>query len=122
MRVLVVDDDPMQLELLDRALTRDGFELRGVSSIETLEAEARTFEPQVVLIDVNLPDTEPAHVIAAARRGSDARLVLYSAWEDSKLRALAKQFGADGYICKGESVFALGKRLRDMNGGNDVSK
>lgn len=121
-RVLVVDDDPMQLELLDRALSREGFELRAVSSVETLEVEAREFEPQLMLIDVNLPDTDPAKVIEAARRGSRAHLVLYSAWEDSKLRGLAKQFGADGYICKSESVFALGQRLRDMNRGNDVTK
>lgn len=117
MRILVVDDDPMQLELLDRALSRDGFELRGTSVIGTLEAEVRQFGPELVLIDVNMPDAEPQQVIEAARRGAPARVVLYSAWDAAKLRGLAKQYGADGYICKSESVFTLGQRLRDMNGG-----
>jgi hypothetical protein len=71
-RVLVVDDDPLQVELVERGLSRDGFEVRGV------------------------------------------RIVLYSAWEESRLRVLAGQLGADGFISKSDSVTAFGRRLRAM--------
>ena len=115
LRVLVVDDDPLQLELVERALSRDGFELRGISSCQELAAAARAFVPQLVLLDVNMPDTPPERVVALVRdAAASARIVLYSAWEDSKLRALASKLGADAYISKSESVFSIGERLRDL--------
>lgn len=114
-RVLVVDDDPLQLELVDRALSRDGFELRGVTDVDDVSVAARELTPQLVLLDVNLPDTQPERVIALVRdHTGGAKIVLYSAWEDSKLRVLANQLGADAYISKSESVFAIAGRLRDL--------
>jgi DNA-binding response OmpR family regulator len=122
MRLLVIDDDPMQLELIDRALSRDGFQLCCVSAFDAVEAEARRFEPEIALVDVNMPDVDPARVFEVVRRASRARIVLYSAWEGSRLRALAKQFGADGFISKGESVFSIGQHLRELNRGDDGAK
>jgi DNA-binding response OmpR family regulator len=116
-RILVIDDDPLQLELVDRALSRDGFELRGATSIDGLDAVTRDFAPQLVLLDVNMPETAPETVIALVRQAAGAaRVVLYSAWEDSKLRKLATTLGADSYITKSESVFAIGGKLRDLAG------
>ena len=117
-RVLVVDDDPMQLELVERGLSRDGFEVRGVTTVAEMALQARQFLPDVVLIDVNMPDTSGERTIAVARDAAPkARLVLYSAWEDSKLRILALQLGADGFISKSESVVAIGRRLQDLQRG-----
>ena len=117
-RVLVVDDDPMQLELVERGLSRDGFEVRGVTTIPEMVAEARAFAPHVVLIDVNMPDAPGDRTVALAREAAPgARLVLYSAWEEAKLRVLAKQLGADGFISKSESVVAIGRRLQELQRG-----
>jgi DNA-binding response OmpR family regulator len=117
-RVLVVDDDPMQLELVQRGLSRDGFEVRGVTTVADLAIEAKRFAPNVVLIDVNLPDSSGEHTVAVARESAPgARLVLYSAWEASKLRVLAMQLGVDGFISKSESVVAIGRRLQDLQRG-----
>ena len=114
-RVLVVDDDPLQLELVERALSRDGFELRGVASCEGVAAVARELEPQLVLLDVNMPDSSPERVIGLVREAvGTARIVLYSAWEESKLRALANKLGADAYMSKSESVFSIGRRLHEL--------
>ena len=117
LRLLVIDDDPLQLELLERALSRDGFEVRGVDTLAALRAEAARSAPDLVLVDVNLPDLEPEQVIQLVRdvaRG--ARIVLYSAWEESKLRALVARAGADAFLSKSESVLALGPRLRELAG------
>lgn len=114
-RLLVIDDDPMQIELVERALSRDGFELRGASSCQGLAALTADFLPQLVLLDVNMPDTPPERVIALVRDAAGgARIVLYSAWEESKLRTLAAQLGADAFISKSESVFSISGRLRDL--------
>ena len=122
MRLLVIDDDPLQLELIDRALSRDGFQVCCVSSVHALEADVRATSGSNRLVDVNMPNVEPEQVLDAVRRASRARVVLYSASERSKLRALAERFGADGYISKDESVFSIGQRLRERNRGNDGAK
>ncbi len=117
MRVLVVDDDPMQLELVERALSRDGFEIRTASDLGQLAQAAKQHAPDIVLIDVNMPDVTGEQVIAVARDAAPrAKLILYSAWEESRLRSLANKLGADGYLSKSESVIAIGKRLRDVKG------
>jgi DNA-binding response OmpR family regulator len=114
-RVLVVDDEPMQLELVQRGLVRDGFEVRGVTTVAEMATEAMRFAPGIVLIDVNMPDTSGEQTVAVARGAApDAQIVLYSAWEDSRLRVLAAQLGADGFLSKSVSVVAIGRRLRDL--------
>ncbi len=114
-RVLVVDDDPMQVELVERGLSRDGFEVRGVTSIADMVVEARRFAPRIVLIDVNMPDAPGDRAVALARDvAPGGRIVLYSSWEESRLRVLASQLGADGFISKSDSVISFGRRLRAM--------
>jgi two-component system OmpR family response regulator len=114
-RLLVVDDDPMQIELVERALSRDGFDVRGVSSAAEIASSAASLKPQLVLLDVNMPDLTPERAIELVRSAAGgARIVLYSAWEQAKLRTLATRLGADAFLSKSESVFVIGKRLRDL--------
>jgi len=117
-RLLVVDDDPLQVELVQRGLQRDGFDVRGVTRFADLASEAQRFAPAVVLLDVNMPDAPDSGLIAAIRAAAPgARVVLYSAWEDAKLRVLVRELGADGYISKSESVMAIGRRLHELQRG-----
>jgi len=117
-RLLIIDDDPMQLELVQRGLARDGFDVRGVTTVAELAIVAAEFAPAIVLIDVNLPDASGARAIEVAREAAPgAHVVLYSAWEESRLRVLAADLGADGYLSKSESVVAIGRRLRELQRG-----
>jgi DNA-binding response OmpR family regulator len=114
-RLLVVDDDPLQLRLVERALALEGFEIRSVETMAGFAAEAARYAPDIVLVDVNLPDIQPEQAIQVARdTARGAYVVLYSAWEESKLRALVKRSGADAFISKSESVLAIGPRLRAL--------
>jgi len=114
-RVLVVDDDPLQVELVQRGLSRDGFEVQGVTTVREMALEAKRFAPNILLIDVNMPDAPGERTIALAREAAPgARIVLYSAWEESKLRVLAAQLGADGFISKSDSVVTFGRKLREL--------
>jgi DNA-binding response OmpR family regulator len=114
-RLLVVDDDDLQIELVERALTRDGFDVRGARNLEELSSLASSFAPEIILLDVNMPDVTSERTVALARSAAPtARLVLYSAWEESRLKKLAAQHGADAFISKSESVFAIGPKLRTL--------
>lgn len=114
-RLLLVDDDAMQLELVERALSRDGFEVRGASTLTALAQLAAELGPELVMVDVNMPEAPLERVVAAVREAAPAaRVILYSAWEESKLKKLALELGAHGYVSKSESVFALGPKLRRL--------
>lgn len=118
LRVLVLDDDELQLELVERALSHEGFEVRCAATVGQLGDVGSSFDPHIVLVDMNMPDTPSEEAVAAARAAvPKARVVIYSAWEESKLRALCHQLGADGYVPKGDSVFAIGKRLTKLYAG-----
>ena len=115
LRLVIIDDDPMQLELVERALSRDGFEVRGVETLAALIAEAASAPPDLVLVDVNLPGLQPEETIRIAREAArSARIVLYSAWDAARLRALVLRSGADAFISKSESVLAIGPKLREL--------
>jgi DNA-binding response OmpR family regulator len=114
-RLLVLDDDPLQLDLMERALSRDGFDVRTAETMAQLAAEMARSPPEIVLVDVNLPDVRPEQAVQAARDAAHgARIVLYSSWEESKLRALVMRSGADAFISKSESLLAIGPRLREL--------
>jgi DNA-binding response OmpR family regulator len=117
MRILVVDDDPVQLDLVERSLRRDGLDVRCATSLRLAGDEAARFNPDIVLLDVNMPGSLPSQVIEAIRKSvPKARFVLYSAWEESRLRALARETKADGYISKSDSVVTIARKLQSMRG------
>lgn len=115
-RLLVIEDDVMQSEMVERALGRDGFEVRIARSIGELRTVVGDFVPELVLVDVNMPDAPDGQMVGLVRDlVPTARVVLYSAWEEPKLRKLARELGAHGFISKSESVFAIAGRLRELS-------
>jgi len=101
-RVLVVDDDPDQLELVRRTLSHHGFEVQTHNSALGVTNLVRSSQPDLVLLDVNFPALKGDQVVGLARRHApqDTKFVLYSASDEARLRALALASGADGYLCK----------------------
>lgn len=101
--VLVVDDDPEIRETLKEFLTSEGFRVRCAESafdaIAMLCAEA----PDVILLDLKLPDLEGHFVISRVCANSewfDVPIIVISACADQDNRALAKALGARDYLMK----------------------
>ncbi len=116
-RVLAVDDDFEQLMLLQRTLPAHGFEVRVHSSSLGVSNLVRTMQPDLVLLDVNIPALSGDKVLALARNQapSTTRFVLYSSSDESSLRALALASGADGYISKSVQGEALARKLLSIH-------
>lgn len=115
-RVLVVDDDAVFLSLIERALRSQGMEVTITSTSLGVTNLVRRLDPNVVLLDVNLPALSGDAVLTVARRSAPAhtRFVLYSSSDEEVLRALAQRVGADGYITKSTDPFKLGGILRNL--------
>lgn len=116
LRVLVVDDDEEQLELMRRSLSSQRFEVKTSSSPIGVSNLVREFLPNLILIDVNQPALSGDRILKLVRRNtrSNARLVLYSSSDAEKLRRLASEVSADGWIQKGLAPAELAKRLRSI--------
>jgi two-component system OmpR family response regulator len=116
LRVLIVDDDHEQLDMVSRILRLEGFEVATTSEAIGVSNLVRSFEPDVVLLDVEIPALRGDRLLGLARRGAPAhtKFVLFSAYEPEKLRAIAREVQAHDWISKGDGAFSLGLRLRQM--------
>ena len=116
-RVLVVDDDQDQLALAERSLSAYGFDVRTHRSSLGVSNLVRSVTPDLVLLDVNIPALSGDKVLTLARAQAPAttKFILYSASDETKLRALARSSGADGYISKSVQGEDLAKKLKDIH-------
>ena len=113
-RILVVDDDDDQLQLLQRTLSAEGFDVMTTSSPLGASNLARRFIPDVVLLDVNLPALSGDRLLPLLRQSMDARLILFSACDAERLRSLASRVSADDWIQKGGEPQDLVRRLKKL--------
>ena len=117
LRVLIVDDDPLQLELVQRTLKSEGFDVMTCESPIGVTNIVRSFVPHIVLMDVDIPALSGDKILSIARKSAPpmTRFVLHSSSDESVLRNLAKQVEADGYISKSVTGSDLVARLRTLN-------
>lgn len=116
LRVLVVDDDPLQLDLVERTLKAEGFEVMTCENPIGVTNIVRSFLPHVVLMDVDIPALSGDKILSIARKSAPpmTRFVLHSSSDESILRNLAKQVEADGYISKSVTGSDLTARIRTL--------
>ena len=111
-RVLVVDDDLNIAELVSTALRYEDFEVRIASDGATAVAMARDFAPDLVVLDVMLPDLDGFEVQAKIRASGRSVPVLFLTARDAvedRVRGLT--LGADDYLTKPFSLAELVARV-----------
>jgi DNA-binding NarL/FixJ family response regulator len=102
--VLIVDDQPRFRATARRWLARGGFDIVGEAAdgADALQAAAR-LRPDVVLLDVRLPDTDGFEIAARlALSGDSPTVVLTSSREAADFGELVARSGARGFIPKAE--------------------
>ncbi|GAA4887168.1 response regulator [Saccharopolyspora cebuensis] len=111
-RVLVVDDEPQLLRALRINLTARGYQvLTAVDGAAALRAAAEG-RPDVVVLDLGLPDLDGTEVIAGLRGWSTVPILVLSARTDSPDKVRALDAGADDYVTKPFGMDELLARLR----------
>lgn len=115
MDVLVVDDAPELLDLVGRALVRDGHELRFARSIAEARAELAVRPPDLMVLDVALPDGTGVELCRALRR-ERARfpILLLTAHSEVAHRVTGLDAGADDFVPKPFAVAELRARVRAL--------
>jgi DNA-binding response OmpR family regulator len=107
--VLVVEDDPGIASQLVRALSRGGYQ---VSHVGTGEQALSRPDPDVVLLDLGLPDTDGVEVCRRLRQRSDAAIIVITAYGEETDRVTALDAGADDYLVKPFGLSELQARIR----------
>ncbi len=110
-RVLVVDDDPAILRVVSRALGESGYTVETMDRGAGVLERAESFTPDVVLLDLMLPDADGIE-LCRGLRGPRVSIIVLSALGDDRKKVEALDEGADDYITKPFSIDELKARIR----------
>jgi DNA-binding response OmpR family regulator len=112
-RILLVEDDPSLAASAADGLRAQGFDVDHVATgAAALEAAAAADLPDVVLLDLGLPDIDGQEVCRRIRSGSDLPIIVVSARGDEADRVIALELGADDYLTKPYGMRELAARIR----------
>jgi DNA-binding response OmpR family regulator len=111
-RVLVVDDEPMVREVLERYLTREGFEVTTAADGEEALARFGEAEPDLVLLDLMLPLIDGDEVFRRLRQHAPTPVIMLTARGEETDRVVGLDRGADDYIAKPFSPREVVSRVR----------
>src|SRR3984957_3165585 len=111
-RVLVIDDEPQILRALRINLSVRGYEVVTASTGAGALRAAAEHKPDVVILDLGLPDISGIEVLGGLRGWSQAPVIVLSARTDSADKVEALDAGADDYVTKPFGMDELLARLR----------
>ena len=111
-KIMIVEDDPAIREELALLLENEGYQALAVTDFGDVPGQAGTFGPDLVLLDLGLPDMDGMEVIKRVRSWSNVPIIVISARSEDTDKIDALDAGADDYLTKPFSVEELLARLR----------
>ena len=111
-KVLVVDDEPQILRALRINLSVRGYDVVTVTNGADALRAAAEFRPEVIILDLGLPDMSGIEVLGGLRGWLTAPVIVLSARTDSSDKVQALDAGADDYVTKPFGMDELLARLR----------
>lgn len=111
-RILVVDDEPQILRFLKPSLTAAGYEVVVATTGKEALKAAATQSPDIILLDLGLPDMDGKDVIRDLRGWSKTPILVLSARDRESEKIAALDLGADDYVNKPFNVGELLARMR----------
>ena len=110
--VLVVDDDPQMLRRIRDALAAAGYAPVVTGAPEEVASLVRTHRPQLVVLDLVLPDTDGIELMQSVPELADPPVIFISAYGRDETVVQALEAGADDYVVKPFSDAELAARVR----------
>ncbi len=111
-KVLVIDDDPSLLRALRLGLTARGHQVITAANGEQGFSQTALASPDVVVLDLGLPDIDGLTVCIRIRQTSDVPIVVLSATDTEDRKVAALDGGADDYVTKPFGMAELEARIR----------
>ncbi len=111
-RVLVIDDEVQLRRSLSRSLAGHGYDVREAGDGAAGLREIGAFKPDVVLLDLMLPDTSGVDVCRSIRESSETPIIVLSVVGEERAKVDALDAGADDYLTKPFGMDELLARVR----------
>jgi two-component system, OmpR family, KDP operon response regulator KdpE len=111
-KVLIIDDDRSLLRALRLGLQSEGHEVTTVENGESGLAQTAIIQPDVVILDIGLPDFDGITVCRRIREWSDVPIIILSATGAENRKVAALDGGANDYVTKPFSMAELEARIR----------
>ena len=111
-QILVVEDDNAVAKLMAATMESQDYQYRIASTGASAIMEALSYKPEVMILDLGLPDTDGIEVIKKIRTWSNMPIIVVSARSEDTDKVAALDAGADDYLTKPFSVDELLARLR----------
>jgi DNA-binding response OmpR family regulator len=111
-KILVVDDEPRIVRLANDYLARAGYSVSTAANAADALAAVRTDKPDLIVLDLGLPDQDGLDVTRAIRRESDVPVIMLTARGEESDRLVGLELGADDYMVKPFSPKELVARVR----------
>ncbi len=111
-QILVVEDDNAVAKLMAATMESQDYQYRIASTGASAIMEALSYKPEVMILDLGLPDTDGIEVIKKIRAWSNMPIIVVSARSEDADKVSALDAGADDYLTKPFSVDELLARLR----------
>ena len=110
--VLIIEDDPAIRRFLRVSLAESGYRVIEAGSGQQAMRRLRLDRPDIIILDLGLPDIDGLDVIREIRRASPVPIVVLSSRADERGKVAALDLGADDYVTKPFGIDELTARLR----------
>lgn len=125
-RILIVEDDLKISNLIRLYLQKEGYEVAQVTDGALVLEEFKKFNPDLVILDLMLPNLDGLTILKNIRQKSDVYVLILSAKGEELDRVLGLELGADDYVTKPfsakELVSRIKSRFRRQNGAGSRSR
>lgn len=114
-RILVVDDEPDLLMLLEEHLTQEGYEVITATTGMQAITRAREEQPDVLLLDVMMPGVsgfDVCNILQDFPETADIPVIFLTAVAETKRKVMGLNLGADDYITKPFDLHELAARVQ----------
>ncbi|TGG94084.1 response regulator transcription factor [Natronospirillum operosum] len=113
-RILIIDDEPQIIRFLSISLTSQGYDIVSAGSGEEGIAQAGLASPDLIILDLGLPDLDGQHVLREIRGFTRTPVIVLSVRESEQDKVTALDQGANDYVVKPFSVRELLARIRRL--------
>jgi len=110
-KILVVDDEPKVCDLIKAYLEKDGYEVILAGDGKSAVEKARSYKPDLIVLDLNLPVMDGMEVFRTVKAISDIPVIMVTARDDEVDKIVGLQLGADDYVTKPFSPRELAARV-----------
>ena len=114
MKILVVDDEDLLVKGIRFNLQNDGYEVvTGSNGLDAIE-QTKTYHPDLIVLDVMMPEMDGLTACAKIREFSDIPIILLTAKADDMDKLMGFDQGADDYLTKPFNILELKARIRAL--------